>query len=166
LKIDARLTKANYKCNSRTHCFHEELKTRSNSDHQAFAHLPGSRLVKSSLCNFLNLHVCRRISKISNINIFLILMFGLLHIADGAVTYFGLKFASVIEVNPILNYCAELFGLGCSITVLKFGILAVIGFLYYERHKMNSCLSTFTLVSAVGFYLWVVSNNVFLVVGS
>ena len=94
----------------------------------------------------------------------LIILFGLLHVADGIVTYFGLSFFDLEEANPVLNYCADSFGLGCSITVLKMMELSFIAFLFASRRKMKSPWITATLASAVVFYSWVVTNNVMLVV--
>ena len=99
-------------------------------------------------------------------NTLLIILFGLLHIADGIITYLGLSFDVVDEVNPVLNFCAEQLGLGFSITVLKMACLSVLIFLFYDRHKMKSRWITATLASAVTFYSWVVSSNVFLVVNA
>ncbi|QPK64222.1 hypothetical protein IVG45_04425 [Methylomonas sp. LL1] len=97
-------------------------------------------------------------------NTLLIVLFGLLHVADGVVTYLGLNFTSVDEVNPVLNYFVELLGLGFSITLLKAACLSVLIFMFYDRHKMKSRWITASLMSAVTFYGWVVSNNVLLVV--
>lgn len=99
----------------------------------------------------------------NNINVILIVLFGLLQVADGAITYIGLCFADVNEVNPLLNFCAEHIGLGMSITMVKFVILLAIAFLFCTRHKMKSRWNTATLASAVSFYSWVVTNNVNLV---
>ncbi len=96
----------------------------------------------------------------------LIVLFGLLQIADGIVTYLGLDQSLVDEVNPMLNACASFFGLGLSITVLKLVGLAFITFLFFDRHKMKSRWITATLGTAVGFYAWVVANNVSLVLGA
>lgn len=98
-------------------------------------------------------------------NAFFIVLFGLLQVADGVVTFFGLKFAQVDEANPVLNYFAGLLGLGLSISLLKLAGLAFIVFLFFDRHKMKSQWITASLGSAVSFYSWVVSNNVLLVVG-
>lgn len=97
-------------------------------------------------------------------NTLLIILFGLLHVADGVITYLGLNFTSVDEVNPVLNYFIELLGLGFSITFLKLACLSVLVFLFYDRHKMKSRWITASLASAVTFYSWVVSSNVLLVV--
>ena len=97
---------------------------------------------------------------------FLIVIFGFLHVADGVVTYLGLNFADVEEVNPVLNFFAGHLGLGYSITLLKSMGLAFITFLFLDRHKMKSRWITATLASAVSFYGWVVSGNVILVVGA
>lgn len=93
----------------------------------------------------------------------LIILFGLLQVADGIVTYLGLSFTSVEEVNPILNLCAELIGLGYSIVLIKAVGLTFIAFLFLDRHKMKSRWIKATLTSAVAFYSWVVTNNVILV---
>lgn len=93
-------------------------------------------------------------------------MFGLLQVADGIVTFFGLNFAEVDEVNPVLNFFAGWVGLGFSITLLKLAGLAFIAFLFYDRHKMKSRWITASLGLSVSFYSWVVSNNVILVVGA
>jgi hypothetical protein len=93
----------------------------------------------------------------------LIVLLGLLHVADGIVTYLGLSFFGLEEVNPILNYCSHLLGLGCSITLFKAGELVVVALLFLDRNKMRSRWITATLGSAVLFYSWVVTNNVTLV---
>lgn len=98
-------------------------------------------------------------------NAFFIIVFGLLQIADGVVTFFGLKSADVDEVNPVLNFFAEQVGLGLSITLLKLAGLAFIVFLFFDRRKMKSRWITTALGLAVTFYSWVVSSNVILVVG-
>lgn len=94
----------------------------------------------------------------------LIILFGLLQVADGVVTYLGLSFSGLDEVNPVLNFCTKLLGLGCSITLLKLPGLGFMTFLFTGRHKMKSRWITATLASAVVFYSWVVTNNVILVV--
>ncbi len=96
----------------------------------------------------------------------LIVLFGLLQVADGIVTYLGLSSKGVDEVNPVLNFFVGLLGLGGSITLLKLAGLAFITFLFFDRHKMKSRWITATLASAVTFYIWVVSSNVILVVGA
>lgn len=99
-------------------------------------------------------------------NALLLVLFGLLHTADGIITYLGLKFTSVDEANPVLVFFADQFGLGYSITAMKLMCLAVIAYLFFGRRKIKSRLSTATLTGAVTFYCWVVSNNVFLVVNA
>ena len=95
-----------------------------------------------------------------------IILFGLLQIADGIVTFLGLKFDLVEEVNPMLNYFVERVGLGYSITLLKLAGLCFIAFMFFDRHNMKSRWITATLASAVAFYGVVVSNNVALVVSA
>ena len=99
-------------------------------------------------------------------NAILIVFFALLQVADGVVTYLGLGFANVDEVNPVLGILIGLFGLGGSITLLKLAGLAFVAFLFFDRHKMKSPWITATLASSVTFYSWVVGSNVILVVGS
>jgi len=99
-------------------------------------------------------------------NTYFIVLFGLLQIADGIVTFFGLKLAGVDEVNPILNFFAGFLGLGFSITLIKLAGLAFIAFLFFDRHKMKSRWITTSLGLAVTFYSWVVSSNMILVVGA
>lgn len=166
MQIEKQLTQAGLECHLMIRRFYDELKARSLVDQDDNSHLPGPRLKNLITGRFFNFPVCRRISNSSAFNNLLIVLFGLLHVADGVITYLGLRFAAVLEVNPLLNYFVRFMGLGCSITVLKLGIVSIIGFLYIERRKMHSCWSTATLASAVSFYLWVVSNNVFLVVGA
>lgn len=100
----------------------------------------------------------------------LIILFGLLQIADGLVTYHGLNFSGLDEANPLLNFCAEHFGLGLSIALLKLAGLGFITFLFFDRHKMKSRMKsrwiTATLTLAVSFYSYVVTNNLMLVVDS
>lgn len=97
------------------------------------------------------------------LNALLIIAFGVLHTADGVVTYLGLHFNVVDEVNPVLNYVAGQVGLGYSIFLMKLLCLDVLFVLYRGRHKMHSAWNTAALASAVVFYCWVVSNNVVLV---
>jgi hypothetical protein len=94
----------------------------------------------------------------------LIILFALLQVADGIVTYLGLSFSGLEEVNPVLNFSSELLGLGYSIFLIKAAGLAFITFLFFDRHKMKSGWIKATLTSAVAFYSWVVTNNVLLVI--
>jgi hypothetical protein len=97
------------------------------------------------------------------LNALLIIAFGILHTADGVVTYLGLHFNVVDEANPVLNFVAGHMGLGYSIFLMKLLCLDVLFVLYRGRHKMHSVWNTAALASAVVFYCWVVSNNVVLV---
>lgn len=100
------------------------------------------------------------------INTSLILLFALLHTADGIVTYFGLKFNYATEVNPVLVFFAGTMGLGLAIFALKLLCVEFIAVLYFARRNIGSCWATATLFSADAFYSWVVSNNILLVVGA
>lgn len=94
----------------------------------------------------------------------LIVIFGLLHVADGVITYLGLSFFDVAEANPVLNYCADVIGLGCAIPLLKAGGMAFIIFMFFDRRRSKSRWITATLASSVIFYSYVVTQNVLLVV--
>ncbi|MGR8929985.1 MAG: DUF5658 family protein [Gammaproteobacteria bacterium] len=96
-------------------------------------------------------------------NTLLILLFALLHTADGIITYLGLRFDYVDEANPLLLFFAGTMGLGLSIFALKLLCLEFIAVLFFARRKMGSCWGTATLVGADAFYSWVVSNNILLV---
>ncbi len=121
-----------------------------------------------ALCNAGNSRVLihRQSQLRTDIHGLLIILFGVLHTADGILTYLGLRFTSVIEVNPVLNYAVDLMGLGLSIFLLKLACLGVIAFLFSGRSRIKSCWSTAALTSAVYFYCWVVSNNLALVSAS
>lgn len=97
------------------------------------------------------------------LNTALILLFALLHTADGIITYLGLKFDYVDEANPLLVFFAGTMGLGLSIFLLKLLCLEFIAVLFVARRRMASCWGTATLLSADAFYSWVVSNNIILV---
>ncbi|QPK62840.1 hypothetical protein IVG45_18725 [Methylomonas sp. LL1] len=99
------------------------------------------------------------------VNSALILSFGGLHVADGIVTYLGLTFAELAEVNPVLNYFSGLLGLGVSICLLKLVILAVIVAIFMARRTIKSHWGTATLGMAVMFYCGVVISNMMLVAG-
>ena len=94
----------------------------------------------------------------------LIVLFGLLHVADGVATYLGLSFFALKEANPVLDYCSHSMGVGCSVTLLKLVELGFVAFLFAGRRKMKSRWITATLASAVTFYGWAVTNNVHLIV--
>lgn len=98
-----------------------------------------------------------------SLNTALIIVFALLHTADGVVTYLGLKFTGVDEANPVLVFVAGTLGLGLSIFLLKLACLSAIGMLYSARRNLGNCWSTASLISADAFYSWVVGNNLFLV---
>ena len=98
----------------------------------------------------------------NSINAFLLILFGLLHIADGIITYLALLYADTAEINPLLNTVADSIGLGHAILLLKFVCLAVIAYLYFERRKMKNLSGTMALICANCFYLWVVINNTML----
>jgi uncharacterized membrane protein len=108
----------------------------------------------------------RQVFRRHTANATMIILFGLLHVADGVLTYLGLSYADVSEVNPVLNYFSGLLGLGLAITVLKLAILSIIAFIFFDRYSIKSRWGTATLASADTFYSWVVTNNFVLVLGS
>jgi len=120
----------------------------------------------SRVARLIELRYCWQAPPRQTVNTLMILLFGLLHMADGVVTYQGLSFADVDEVNPVLNYFAAQLGLGVAIALLKFTIIAVITLIFYERCSIKSRWGTVTLASADTFYSWVVTNNFILVLSS
>lgn len=98
-------------------------------------------------------------------NTVLIVLFALLHVADGFITYLGLSFTDVDEVNPLLNYAAGILGLGRAIVLLKLIILSFIAAIFFDRCTIKGRWATVALMLAVVFYGGVVTNNVLLVVG-
>jgi hypothetical protein len=98
-------------------------------------------------------------------NTVLIVLFALLHVADGFITYLGLSFTDVDEVNPLLNYAAGILGLGRAIVLLKLIILSLIAAIFFDRCTIKGRWATVALMLAVVFYSGVVASNVMLVVG-
>jgi hypothetical protein len=96
----------------------------------------------------------------------LIVVFGLLQVADGAITYIGLRCTEIDEVNPFASFCFEHFGLGASITVMKLLGLAFIALVFARRHRIHSPWVTATLSLVVSAYVWVVAHNLNLVLVS
>ena len=97
------------------------------------------------------------------LNTCMIVLFGLLHVADGVVTYLGLSFSDVDEANPILNYVAGQYGLGLAIMLVKLTVLLVLALVYFDRHSIKSRWGTAALAWADTFYSWVVASNFILV---
>lgn len=163
LQIQRRIIKASIECRAMIQAFHDHLK-QTLSQSVPTAELVPVRARKSRFPAL----PCRapQASFRDCANALLLILFGLLHTADGIITYLGLRFTSVDEANPVLVFFADQFGLGYSITVMKLLCLAVIAYLFFGRHKIKSRLSTATLTGAVTFYCWVVSNNVILVTGA
>lgn len=98
-------------------------------------------------------------------NTVLIVLFAVLHVADGLITYLGLSFTEVDEVNPLLNYAAGILGLGRAIVLLKLIILSFIAAIFFDRCTIKGRWATVALMLAVVFYSGVVASNVMLVVG-
>jgi hypothetical protein len=96
----------------------------------------------------------------------LIVSFGLLQIADGAITYLGLHCADIDEANPLASFCFETFGLGTSIATMKLLGLAFLAFVFVRRHRIRSPWVTATLCCVVATYCWVVGQNLSLVLAT
>ena len=124
-------------------------------------------IANSRVVRFLELrYYCWQTLPRHSVNTLMIVLFGLLHVADGVVTYLGLSFAKVDEANPILNYFAGQLGLGVAIALLKLSIIIVITLIFFDRHSIKSRWGTATLAWADTFYSWVVTNNFILVMGT
>lgn len=96
-------------------------------------------------------------------NALLLVLLGLLQMADGTVTYLGIRGDLVDEANPLAELCFKHLGLGCSITVVKLVGLAIIGSVFLRRHRFKRRHFTATLSLLVSAYSWVVANNVRLI---
>ena len=123
-----------------------------------------SPLDKSCLTGLLLSHAAYLLPR-QTVNTCMIVLFGLLHVTDGVVTYLGLSFANVDEANPILNYVAGQYGLGIAITLVKLTVLLVLALVYFDRHSIKSRWGTAVLAWADTFYGWVVANNFMLIMG-
>lgn len=124
------------------------------------------KFLDSQIARFLARHNYWQVLPRHTLNTLMIVLFGLLHVADGMVTYIGLSFTEVVEVNPVLNYFAGFLGLGLAISSLKLAILVFIAFIFFDRHTIKSRWGTAILAWADTFYSWVVTNNCILVMGA
>jgi len=106
------------------------------------------------------------LKKCLHIQVGLILLFGLLNIADGILTYLGLRYCEVAEANPILDVFSNTIGLGYSIMLIKSMVLASLLMLFLSRNTVNRCGSSLMLVAGNVLYFWVVGNNANLVLFS
>jgi len=104
--------------------------------------------------------------KCLHIQVSLILLFGLLNIADGILTYLGLRYCEVAEANPILDIFSHTIGLGYSIILVKSMVLASLIMLFLSRNTVNRCGSSIMLLTGNLLYFWVVGNNANLVLFS
>lgn len=160
--IEQRIVQAGMECHALVQAIHDQLKADYIREKWSLYHplnlqAHGDRF-------FVYLSASQLTPRLA-INSALILSFGGLHVADGIVTYLGLTFAELAEVNPVLNYFSGLLGLGVSISLLKLVILGVIAAVFMARRTIRGHWGTATLAMAVMFYCGVVANNVLLVVG-
>lgn len=163
VNIEQRIVQAGIECHSLVQTIHDHFKAHYVREELDLHHPLG--LVKAHAARFLKLLSGSQSTPRLFVNTTLIASFGGLHVADGIITYLGLTFAEVAEINPVLNYFTGLMGLGVSITVLKLMILGLLSAIFIDRRTIKSRWGTATLALAVMFYSGVVINNVLLVVG-
>jgi hypothetical protein len=96
----------------------------------------------------------------------LIAAFALLQIADGLITYIGMRCSDIDEANPVASFCFEHFGLGTSIATLKVLGLAFLAVLFLRRHRVRCGWVTATWTIVVSAYVWVVAQNLALVLAA
>lgn len=101
-------------------------------------------------------------------NAVLILLFGSLHVTDGALTYLGMRLYGLVEVNPMLLGVANQVGLESAIIGGKTLEIAFARHLYRKRGTifLHHPSLTATMVVAVLFYMAVVTNNAILLFGA
>lgn len=161
--IEQRMVQAGLECHTLVQAIHEQLKADYLRKQCSPLHPLDS--VKTRVGRFFAAFSGSQDRTRLVANTALIASFGGLHIMDGIITYLGLTFAEVSEVNPVLNYFSGLLGLGVSITLLKLLILAAIVVIFTGRRTIRNHWGTVALALAVMFYCGVVINNVLLVAG-
>lgn len=160
--IEQRIVQAGVECHRLVQAIHDQLKT--DYIREQCSPLHPLAIVKTRMGRFFAFLSGSQDRPKLFANTVLIASFGGLHVMDGIVTYLGLTFAELAEVNPVLNYFAGLLGLGISITVLKLAILAAIIVIFTGRRTIGH-RGTAVLALAVMFYSGVVINNVLLLAG-
>ncbi len=89
----------------------------------------------------------------------LIVLFAVLNISDGMLTYYGLIYCDLVEANPILDFVSRAFGTGCSIVVIKALIVVPLAYAFISRSSIQRCRGTLVLIMGNLLYFWVVGNN-------
>jgi CDP-diglyceride synthetase len=78
-----------------------------------------------------------------------LLLFVAVQIADGAQTYVGiLRFGPAIEANPILSFCAAMFGASAALVVAK--TVAIIGGATLHVFSQHFILAALTVACVFG----------------
>lgn len=160
--IEQRIIQAGMECHTLVQAIHDQLKAHYIREKLGWYHPLG---LKARVGRFFEFISGSQSTPRFVANSALILSFGGLHVADGIVTYLGLTFAELAEVNPVLNYFSGLLGLGVSISLLKLVILGLIAAVFMVRRTIRGHWGTATLALAVVFYCGVVAGNLLLVVG-
>ncbi len=161
--IEQRIVQAGFECHTLVQAIHDQLK--ADYVRKQYRLLGSLDRLKTRMGRFCASLSGSQVTSKRIANTVLIASFGGLHVMDGIITYLGLAYAELVEVNPLLNYFTGLMGLGVSIALLKLVILAVIVVIFTRRCAIRGHWGTATLALAVVFYSGVVINNVLLVAG-
>ena len=78
-----------------------------------------------------------------------LLLFVAVQLADGAQTYMGiLRFGPAIEANPILSFCAAMFGASAALVVAK--TVAILGGATLHVFSQHFILAALTVACVFG----------------
>jgi hypothetical protein len=78
-----------------------------------------------------------------------LLLFVAVQLADGALTYMGiLRFGPAIEANPLLSFCAAVFGASSALVVAK--TVAIIGGTTLHVFSQHFVLAALTVTCVFG----------------
>lgn len=161
--IEQRIDQAGRECHGLIQALHDQLKADYKGEKQ------DTRLARVRITTRTNSFLtCRAHAPATlrqTVNTALLTLFGGLQVADGILTYLGLRFAELAEVNPLLNYLTGLLGLGVSITLLKLVILGVIAAIFITRRTIKRHWGTVALALAVIAYCGVNVSNALLIAG-
>ena len=96
-----------------------------------------------------------RFDKSSRFGNFAIVLFVILQVLDGVLTYRGLSLGLAGEGNPLVRILISIFGLGFGLAVAK-GMAAICGVLLYV-HKVYSLIAVLDVIYIVlGIVPWTV----------
>ncbi|MCK9607016.1 MAG: DUF5658 family protein [Methylomonas sp.] len=161
--IEQCIDQAGRECHDLIQAFHDRLKADYIGEKQD-TRLAVMRITTQA-SGFLTWRVHAPTTLRQKLNTALLTLFGGLQVADGILTYLGLRFAELTEVNPLLNYVTGLLGLGVSITLLKLAILGVITAIFTTRRTIKRDWGTVALALAVIAYCGVNISNALLITG-